>query len=206
MNGSTYVGSLPIVENYCRDATSSNQLTLLNRFLPCLNRTCLLIASVPLQDSAPSLHWRIQGKQASRPPDENRTQRTAKSRLPLRASLASALFLPQSESDRDRDRMKSLGPRLSARAASSSASRARSLARSLWSSLALRRTSQLVAGGRLRREHVTLESSWKEGRRSLTFLTQNGSTTDDWGNGARLLRGPFRSEERRSPLYTLPTK
>ena len=112
-------------------ATSSNQLTLLNRFIPCLNRTCLLFASVPLQDSAPSLHWRIQGKQASRPPDENRTQRTAKSRLPLRASLASALFLSQPESDRDRDRMKSLGPRLSARAASSSAFRARSLARSL---------------------------------------------------------------------------
>ena len=68
-------------------ATSSNQLTLLNRFLPCLNRTCLLIASVPLQDSALSLHWRIQGKPASQPPDENRAQRTAKSR-PLRASLA----------------------------------------------------------------------------------------------------------------------
>ena len=48
-------------------ATSSNQLTLLNLFLPCLNRTCLLIASVPLQDSALSLHWRIQGEQASQP-------------------------------------------------------------------------------------------------------------------------------------------
>ena len=196
-------GGKPIV------ATSSNQVTLLNRFLPCLNRTCLLIASVPLQDSAPSLHWRIQGKQASRPPDENRTQRTAKSRLPLRASLASALFLPQPESDRDRDRMKSLGPRLScprSQRVPPPLALVRSLAPSLRSSLALRRTSQLVAGGRLRREHVTLESSWKEGRRSLTFLTQNGSTTDDWGNGERLLRGPFLSGERRSPLYTLPTK
>ena len=110
-------------------ATSSNQLPLLNQFLHCLNRTCLLIALVPLQDSALSLHWRIQGKQASQPPDENRTQRTAKSRLPLRASLASALSL--SLSVRVGHGMKSLGPRLSARTAPPPLALVHSLARSL---------------------------------------------------------------------------
>ena len=158
--------------NYCRFlaksgktiiATSSNQLPLLNQFLHCLNRTCLLIALVPLQDSALSLHWLIQGKQASQP--ANLLMKIARSGLRnldfLFALLWPQLFLSLNQSRTRRPNEKSWPA--SVRAHSFSASRARSLTRSLCSSLALRRTSQLVAGGRLRREHVTLESSWKGG-------------------------------------------
>ena len=86
--------------------------------------------------------------------------RTAKSRFPFRALLFSLLPLrvgvgapsPNEKSWRARG---ATGDRVRSR---SSAARARSLA----SSLALRRTSQLVAGGRLHGEHVTLENCLKE--------------------------------------------
>ena len=89
--------------------------------------------------------FRCQGRFKASHSDENRMRRTAKSRFPLRALLFSLLSQSQSPNEK-----------------SWRARPATARSHSLASSLALRRTSQLVAGGRLDGEHVTLENGWKK--------------------------------------------